>query len=56
MSDRPDRVLPSRRGNARAAQAAGLLLWFVLLQLGGAGPPNDVITQGMRTFGEFTPM
>lgn len=45
-------VLP----NARAAQAAGLLLWFVLLQLGGAGPPPEVLTEGMRTFGEFTPM
>ncbi|MBM3695543.1 MAG: ABC transporter permease [Actinobacteria bacterium] len=29
---------------ARAAQAAGMLLWFVMLFLGGAGPPPEVLT------------
>lgn len=43
-------VLPS----ARAAQALGVLLWFVLLILGGAGPPPEVLTGAMGTVGEWT--
>lgn len=43
-------VLPS----ARAAQALGVLLWFVLLILGGAGPPPEVLTGAMGTIGEFS--
>lgn len=43
-------VLPS----ARAAQALGVLLWFVLLILGGAGPPPEVLTGAMGTIGDFT--
>ena len=36
-------VLP----NARSAQALGVLLWFVMLILGGAGPPPEVLTGAM---------
>ena len=43
-------VLPS----ARAAQALGVLLWFVLLILGGAGPPHEVLTGAMSTIGDLT--
>ncbi|MGD2059589.1 MAG: ABC transporter permease [Acidimicrobiia bacterium] len=43
-------VLPS----ARAAQALGVLLWFVLLILGGAGPPPEVLNGAMGTIGEFS--
>ena len=43
-------VLPS----ARAAQALGVLLWFVLLILGGAGPPPEVLTGAMSTIGDLT--
>ena len=41
---------------ARAAQAVGMLVWFVMLFLGGAGPPPEVLTEGMRTFSEMTPL
>lgn len=43
-------VLPS----SRAAQALGVLLWFVLLILGGAGPPPEVLTGAMSTIGDLT--
>jgi ABC-2 type transport system permease protein len=42
-------VMPS----ARAAQGAGLLLFFVMMFLSGAGPPRDVMTGGMQTVGDF---
>jgi ABC-2 type transport system permease protein len=41
---------------ARAAQGAGVLLWFVLLILGGAGPPPEVLPDAMNTVGLLTPM
>jgi ABC-2 type transport system permease protein len=41
---------------ARAAQGAGVLLWFVLLILGGAGPPPEVLPDAMGTVGSFTPL
>jgi ABC-2 type transport system permease protein len=45
-------VLPS----ARAAQALGVMLWFVFLMVGGAGPPPEVLTGAMGTVGELTPL
>ncbi len=45
-------VLPT----ARAAQAVGMLVWFVMLFLGGAGPPPEVLTEGMRTVADITPL
>jgi ABC-2 type transport system permease protein len=45
-------VLPT----ARAAQALGVLVWFVLLMIGGAGPPPEVLTGAMGTIGELTPL
>ncbi len=45
-------VLPT----ARAAQAVGMLVWFVMLFLGGAGPPPEVLTDAMRTVSDFTPL
>jgi ABC-2 type transport system permease protein len=45
-------VLPS----ARAAQALGVMLWFVMLILGGAGPPPEVLTGAMGTVGDLTPL
>lgn len=45
-------VLP----NARAAQALGVLLWFVMLILGGAGPPPEVLTGAMDFVGSITPL
>lgn len=45
-------VLPT----ARAAQAVGMLIWFVMLFLGGAGPPPEVLTDAMQTVSEVTPL
>jgi ABC-2 type transport system permease protein len=45
-------VLPT----ARAAQAVGVLLWFVVLLLGGAGPPYEVMGKGMQTVADWTPL
>jgi len=45
-------VLPS----ARAAQALGVLLWFVMLMVGGAGPPPEVLSGAMGTMGDLTPL
>lgn len=45
-------VLPT----ARAAQGLGVLLWFVVLMLGGAGPPPEVLTGAMSTVGTLTPL
>ena len=45
-------VLPT----ARAAQAVGMLVWFVMLMLGGAGPPPEVLTNAMRTVSRLHPV
>jgi ABC-2 type transport system permease protein len=41
---------------ARAAQAVGLLVWFVMLMLGGAGPPREVLTGSMGVVADGTPL
>ncbi|HSK07174.1 MAG TPA: ABC transporter permease [Acidimicrobiia bacterium] len=45
-------LLPS----PRSAQALGVMLWFVMLMVGGAGPPPEVLTGTMRTVGDLTPL
>jgi ABC-2 type transport system permease protein len=45
-------VLPT----ARAAQSVGLLAWFITLFLSGAGPPPEVLPDGLRRIGEWLPM
>lgn len=40
----------------RAAQAAGLLLWFVMLMIAGAGPPPEVLPDTMRQIGNLMPL
>jgi len=41
---------------ARAAQGAGILVWFLVLMLGGAGPPPEVLPDAMATVGDLTPL
>jgi ABC-2 type transport system permease protein len=45
-------VLP----NTRAAQGLGLILFFVVLILGGAGPPREVLNSAMQLIGDATPL
>jgi ABC-2 type transport system permease protein len=40
----------------RAAQGLGLILFFVMLILGGAGPPPEVLTSVMKIIGDITPL
>ncbi len=40
----------------QAAQGGGLLLFIVMMLLGGAGPPEELLTDSLRTIGDFTPM
>lgn len=41
---------------ARAAQGLGVLLFFVLLMLGGAGPPPEVLPAAMQTLSDVVPL
>ncbi len=41
---------------ARAAQGVGIMLWFVMLILGGAGPPPEVLPDAMGFVGTLTPL
>jgi ABC-2 type transport system permease protein len=41
---------------ARAAQGAGILVWFLVFMLGGAGPPPAVLPTAMATLGDWTPL
>ena len=45
-------VLPT----TRSAQGIGLILFFVMLILAGAGPPPEVMTEAMRLIGDITPL
>lgn len=42
--------------NARAAQGAGLILYLVMMLLGGAGPPREFLGTALRTIGDLTPL
>jgi ABC-2 type transport system permease protein len=45
-------ALPS----ARAAQGLGVLLFFIFLMLGGAGPPREVLPSAMLRLSDLTPL
>ena len=45
-------VLPS----TRSAQGIGLILFFVMMILGGAGPPPEVLKGAMGVVGKLTPL
>ncbi len=45
-------ILPT----ARAAQALGIMLWFVMLLLGGPGPPPEVLSDAMGAISEVLPL
>lgn len=41
---------------ARAAQGAGILLWFMMMLIGGAGPPFEVLPESLVRVGDATPL
>jgi ABC-2 type transport system permease protein len=41
---------------ARAAQGAGLILFFVMMFISGAGPPREVLSTPMQNFSEILPL
>ena len=45
-------VLPT----ARAAQGLGVLLFFVFMMLGGAGPPREVLPTALQRIGDLLPV
>ena len=45
-------ILPT----ARAAQGVGVLLWFVMDIIGGAGPPPEVLNSAMTWVARFMPL
>jgi ABC-2 type transport system permease protein len=49
-------LLGSLLPTGRAAQAAGVLLWFVEMFLAGAGPPPEVLPGSMVVIGKATPL
>jgi ABC-2 type transport system permease protein len=49
-------LLGSLVPTARAAQAIGLVIWFVMLMLGGAGPPREALSEAMARISDLTPL
>jgi ABC-2 type transport system permease protein len=49
-------LLAGVTGRARAAQAVGMLLFFPMWLLSGAGPPPGVMSDGMRAASDVLPL
>lgn len=49
-------LLGSALPGVREAQGAGIILFFVMMMISGAGPPREVLTGPMRAFGEALPL
>jgi ABC-2 type transport system permease protein len=49
-------LLGTLLANARAAQAAGMLIFFPMWLLSGAGPPRDVMGSAMRAISDALPL
>lgn len=41
---------------ARAAQGIGILLWFTMQMVSGAGPPPEVLSSALNTVGDVLPL
>jgi ABC-2 type transport system permease protein len=41
---------------ARAAQGLGLLLWFTMMMVGGAGPPPEVLSPALTVVADVLPL
>jgi len=42
--------------NARATQGAGLILYVVMMLLGGSGPPRELLSKPLQITGDITPL
>jgi ABC-2 type transport system permease protein len=40
----------------RAAQSAGILVWFVMMLVSGTGPPSEMLSGPLRAVGEALPL
>jgi ABC-2 type transport system permease protein len=49
-------LLGSLLPNARSAQVAGMILFFVMMMISGAGPPPEVISGPMRVVADVLPL
>jgi ABC-2 type transport system permease protein len=49
-------MLGSLIPTARAAQAAGMLLWFLMLMVGGPGPPPETLTGVLGVLSHAVPL
>jgi ABC-2 type transport system permease protein len=49
-------LLGALLASTRSAQGLGLILFFVMMILGGAGPPPEVLTGAMEAIGDVTPI
>jgi ABC-2 type transport system permease protein len=49
-------LLGSVMPTARAAQGLGVLLFFVFMMLGGAGPPREVLPEAMGRISDVVPL
>lgn len=49
-------LLGSLLSTTRAAQGAGLLLYFPMMMISGAGPPREVMTEAMQVVGDVMPL
>ena len=49
-------LLGAAMPTARAAQGVGVLLWFTMQMLSGAGPPPEVLSTTMNRIAEFLPL
>jgi ABC-2 type transport system permease protein len=41
---------------ARSAQGTGILLWFLMMMLSGAGPPPEVLSTALNRIGDALPL
>ena len=49
-------LLGAAMPTARSAQGIGILFWFLMMMLSGAGPPPEVLSTALNRFGDALPL